>query len=79
MWRGWGPAAWGGGSGAARTRGPGERPLHSPACSGFLATRRHSSQQPLLLTRGIGDYDAQSAPRPRRADYKSHNAQHTLS
>lgn len=46
---------------------------------GYLATRRHPSQQPLHLTYEVGDYETQHAPRPRRLDYKSHKAPPTLS
>lgn len=88
-WRSWGGQA----GGQAPVRQPGEEGLREPLCpavlerrhstppvgSGYLATRRHPSQQALHLTHEVGDYEAQHAPRPRRADYKSHNAPPTLS
>lgn len=49
-------------------------PLLPLVCAGYLATRRHHTQQAPLLTRDIGNYESQHASRPRRPDYPPHNA-----
>lgn len=51
-----------------------EMPLLPLVCAGYLATRRHHTQQAPLLTRDIGNYESQHASRPRRPDYPPHNA-----